>query len=227
MSRYKEADALKIKQEIAILQKERSELEESIASGRDELQSIKDGITIWRGVFTKVNESIVARVQSGTAQLEEVIRKKDVVVDELSEGEKLLTALKASISEARRHTPEDTTGFARGVLLTLQRKITELTSRKDAVETDIDNLLEEQKSLDVSLKKLTQDKLAAIEQMRKLMDAIAAGKEKYSDVMLEITKCEDTLKAIERRERDSRILMDRLSDDYRKAYMKRHGALDS
>lgn len=227
MAKYKPADALKIKQEIASLQEQRALLVSEIEGLQEEKESVRQGIAIWRGVFTRVGESIVSKVQAGAVELEELTQQKESVITELSEGQKILSALKASIGEAKRHVPEDTTGFARSVLLSLTRKIGELTSRKGLVEADLADLEAQQRSLDISLKKLTQDKLEAIEEIRRLMAGIAEGARKYSDVMADIGRCEDTLKAIERREQDSRILMNRLSDQYRETYMKRHGALDS
>lgn len=227
MGKHKEADVLKIKQDIAVLSRARDELIAEIEDLKDRRKTTQASISVWRDVYVRMGDAIVEKVQKGTQELKALTDKRDGLQEELSEGQHLLWALNLSIADAKKQAPEDNTSFLRGVLMSLQKSIMELAGKKQHMEASVAQLAERQKSLDLSLRKLNQDKLRVLEQIQALMKAIATGATKYSEVMAEIEKHEATLEAIDKRERDSRILMHRLSAEYREAYFKRHGSLDT
>ncbi len=228
MSKYKASDALKIKREIAELQRTLETTQGLIATAREELGLVEGEIAKRRAVLQTIEETIVLRQTASEALLHSVQQEQEAVSSATTIARTVLGNLQAAIRESKDYVPEDSTTFIRAVLDALEDEVKTLDTRRTTAESELESLAATRRAAELALARVVVDRQGAEREIANIVEGLKAGKIKYEKVAGDLAEASRRLDAIKAREHDSRVMHQRLSDDYQKLYNSiphRHGRI--
>lgn len=227
MPKYKPSDALKIKQEIARGQREVDYLRERKRELAEEIEELEKGartkeVMLHRReqnlLLRKAENALAEREAQHQAAVTALQREKESLERSVRQLADTLTAFRSEIRALASRPVEDPTTYLRSVAEALTSAIEGLSHQYETRQEEVADLDQQVRAAQLAKERLEFDKTELEGHIASLEAQLHDTAEDHIKIAEQLAEARKQLDAIEKRERDSQVMMRRLSEDYQRVY---------
>jgi chromosome segregation ATPase len=218
MTKYSEQNVVKLKQE-------QSQIAESIVILSDKKKSLEREISVLKEKSGSVRSEIVFLTEQVAAKTNELKKIIDSMVQDISDLEDKTERVKTihnaiSRDEVVAEPVASPIPYVKDVLLKITSEVSSLFSKREEISEEV-RVLKEQRSLLFSELLSMGDERSGLEDLlEKLKINLLFSSEETVNLRIEQKSLESSIGAIKARERDSRIMLRRVAEQYKAVYQQ-------